>query len=95
MKHLKTLEEDFLIKENLDSKSKEDFEMLRKELKYRLKDFLEVYDDFLDEVSPKNWRSSGHFYTEFEKFAKEIDEWTPITDEEAEIEWVKKERYKK
>lgn len=76
-------------------RSQEDFEILRKELKEKLKEFLEVYDDFLDELSPKHWRSSGGFYTEFKKFGEAIDEWTPVTDEESENEWVKKERYKK
>jgi hypothetical protein len=77
------------------NKSQEDFNILRKELKYKLKDFLEIYDDFLDELSPKHWRSSGHFYTEFKKFGEEIDNWTEVTDNEAELDWVKEQRYKK
>lgn len=70
------------------------FETIKKELVESFSKVLDIYEDFVDDVSPKHWRRTGHHITELKKMISEIDSLTPITKEEEELEWVKEYRFK-
>lgn len=81
-------------KENFDT-SKEDFEIGKKEVLMTIERLIEEYGDFVNDVSPKHWRTTGHHFTELRKMIEEINSFTPITITEKEIDWVREERFKK
>lgn len=72
--------------------SKEDFVISQKSTLRALDNLVNEYNDFLEDVSPKHWRLTGHHFSELRKMIEEIKELTPITKAEKEIDWVKKER---
>ena len=72
-----------------------EFEIGKKELSIRIQELINIYEDFTNDVSPKHWRRTGHHITELKKMRDEIKDITEITPNESEIDWVKKERFKK
>jgi hypothetical protein len=88
MKHIKKFES----KEK--SIYQEDFEIGKRETVMKIDELLEVFGDFINDVSPRHWRRTGHFYTELESLKSEIESFTPMTSEESEINWVKDQRFK-
>jgi len=88
MKHIKKFES----KE--ESIYKEDFEIGKKETIAKIDELLDTFGDFINDVSPKHWRRTGHFYTEIESLRDHIQTLTPMTYEESEIDWVKEQRFK-
>lgn len=72
-----------------------EFEIGKKELSIRIQELIDIYEDFTNDVSPKHWRRTGHHITELKKMRDEIKDITEITPNESEIDWVKKERFKK
>jgi hypothetical protein len=80
-----SLDEDF-------DQSKEDFEISKKSTLQLIDSLMSEYEDFLNDVSPKHWRRTGHHFSELRKMKEEINDMTPITKSEKEIDWVKKQR---
>ena len=78
-----------------ESFSTDDFEIGKREIKDLIRNLIEIYEDFTNDISPKHWRRTGHHITELRKMMDEIDPITPITSEESEIDWVKKSRFSK
>lgn len=76
------------------NESQDDFEIGKKELMIKINEVLDIYNDFVDDVSPKHWRRTGHHITELNKMLDEISTLTAITKEESEIDWVKDSRFK-
>ena len=76
------------------NESQDDFEIGKKELMIKINEVLDIYNDFVDDVSPKHWRRTGHHITELNKMLDEISTFTAITKEESEIDWVKDSRFK-
>ena len=73
----------------------DDFEIGKKEVSLKLQELIDIYEDFSNDISPKHWRLTGHHITELRKMLDELKGVTEITPEEKEIDWVKKERFKK
>lgn len=73
--------------------SEDDFSISKRSVLMLLDQLIEEYSDFTNDVSPKNWRTTGHHITELKNMKSEIEEkLSPITVEEKEIEWVKDAR---
>lgn len=56
--------------------------------------FMEEYEKFTKTVSPKNWRTSGHHFTELRKMKDDIVNFSELTEKEKENEWVSKIKVK-
>ena len=83
MKHIKKFNENIL---------QGDFDTGKKEVLELIDKLYETYEDWVDDVSPKHWRTTGSHFTDLRKMKDNIDNFTCITDDEREIEWVKKIR---
>ncbi len=68
-----------------------EFMLKRIELASKIRELKKEYLLFLNEVSPKHWRSSGHYTHELSEMFINIQNVTQITKEEKEIDWVKNE----
>ena len=75
--------------------SDDDFHIGKKDLIKKFEELIEVYEDFINDLSPTFWRVSGHQLTELKHFMGEVNHFSPITDSEMEIPWVKEQRFKK
>lgn len=53
--------------------------------------FIEEYEKFTKTVSPKNWRITGHHFTELRKMKDDIVNFSELTKKEKENEWVRKQ----
>jgi len=53
--------------------------------------FMEEYEKFTKTVSPKNWRTTGHHFTELRKMKEDIVNFSELTEKEKENEWVRKQ----
>ena len=53
--------------------------------------FMEEYEKFTKTVSPKNWRTTGHHFTELRKMKDDIENFSELTEKEKENEWVRKQ----
>jgi hypothetical protein len=53
--------------------------------------FMEEYEKFTKTVSPKNWRTTGHHFTELRKMKDDIVNFSELTEKEKENEWVRKQ----
>lgn len=73
---------------------KDDFEIGKKEVLILIDKLYEAYSDFINDVSPKNWRTTVHHLTELRKMKEDIGRFSEITKEESEIDWVKDQRFK-
>ena len=60
----------------------------------KIDELIEIYEDFTNDISTKHWRVSGHQISELKHFRNDISLFTPITNNEKDLEWVKKERHK-
>lgn len=89
MKHIKKFES----KE--EDIYREEFEFGKRETLIKIDELLEVFVDFMDDISPKHWRTTGHYYKEIKNLKEEIQKLTPITKTESEIDWVKEQRFKR
>ena len=69
-----------------------DFETLRKGVLFKLDRLVQEYEDFINDVSPKHWRTTGHHLTELRKMREDILRMGEITSDEKEVDWVKKSR---
>jgi len=69
-----------------------DFETLRKGVLFKLDRLVQEYEDFINDVSPKHWRTTGHHLTELRKMREDILRMSEITSDEKEVDWVKKSR---
>lgn len=47
------------------------------------------YEKFLNKVSPQNWRSAGHCNSLLKEVARITEDFKMMTEEEANITWVK------
>jgi predicted esterase YcpF (UPF0227 family) len=52
---------------------------------------MEEYEKFTKTVSPKNWRTTGHHFTELRKMKEDIVNFSELTEKEKENEWVRKQ----
>jgi hypothetical protein len=52
---------------------------------------MEEYEKFTKTVSPKNWRTTGHHFTELRKMKDDIVNFSELTEKEKENEWVRKQ----
>lgn len=75
-----------------NSQLADSFEYGRKEVQMALKDLLDKYDEFTNDISPKWWRITGHHFSELKKMQVEIEELEPMTEEEYNNEWVRELR---
>lgn len=57
----------------------------------KIDSLIEEYEKFTKTVSPKNWRTTGHHYTELRKMKEDIGYFLELTEKEKENEWVRKE----
>jgi len=80
-------------KEETFDQSRDDFDMCRRTINSLLDDIIVEYEDFTNDVSPKHWRSTGHHLTLLRNIKEEIENFTPITIEEKNLEWVRKSRF--
>lgn len=94
MKRIKKFEENYE-SYKMDHPFVDDFDILKKELIENIDQVLEIYDDFINDFSPKHWRTTGHHFTELKKMKEEVKNFTPITSDELKIDWVRKERFNK
>lgn len=53
--------------------------------------FMEEYEKFTKTVSSKNWRTTGHHFTELRKMKEDIVNFSELTEKEKENEWVRKQ----
>lgn len=53
--------------------------------------FMEKYEKFIKTVSPKNWRTTGHHFTELRNMKDDIVNFSELTEKEKENEWVRKQ----
>ena len=53
--------------------------------------FMQEYEKFIKTVSPKNWRTTGHHFTELRKMKDDIVNFSELTEKEKENEWVRKQ----
>ena len=51
---------------------------------------MEEYEKFTKTVSPKNWRTTGHHFTELRKMKGDLVNFSELTEKEKENEWVRK-----
>lgn len=51
-------------------------------------------DNLTNEVSPNNWRTTGHHLSELRKMKEDIVRFKEISEQEKEIDWVKDQRFK-
>jgi len=72
--------------------SKDDFNLLKKSVLLKLDSLIEEYDDLSRDVSPRQWRITGHHITDLKKMRQEVENLLPISVEEKENEWVKDAR---
>jgi hypothetical protein len=79
MRHVKTFE------------SGSDFNVKKEELIQMLRSFYEFYYNFTKEVSPKNWRTTGHHLTQLRNMKEDIEKLESITPKDLENEWVRKQ----
>lgn len=70
-------------------KSNKEFQRMKDNISKKLDNFIKSYDVFSRSVSPINWRTSGHYYSEVKKLKLNIQEFNPITNKELEQEWVR------
>jgi len=47
------------------------------------------YEKFINKVSPQNWRTAGHNNTLLKEVAESTENFKLMTEEEANISWVK------
>jgi predicted esterase YcpF (UPF0227 family) len=52
---------------------------------------MEEYEKFTKTVSAKNWRTTGHHFTELRKMKDDIVNFSELTEKEKENEWVRKQ----
>jgi hypothetical protein len=52
---------------------------------------MEEYEKFTKTVSPENWRTTGHHFTELRKMKEDIVNFSELTEKEKENEWVRKQ----
>lgn len=52
---------------------------------------MEEYEKFTKTVSPKNWRTTGHHFTELRKMKEDIVNFSELTEKEKENEWIRKQ----
>jgi len=55
----------------------------------------EEYDEFLYDIAPTHWRTTGHHYSELRRMKEDVEEFTAISPDEEQIDWVKKQRARK
>lgn len=78
-------------KANVDDLKKEpNFNSIKKSLLDKIEFLYNEYSEFTKVVSPKNWRLAGTHYHNIKKMKDEVADFSEITKEEKEIEWVKK-----
>ena len=70
-------------------KSKKEFQKMKDSISKKLDNFIKSYDVFSSSVSPINWPTSGHYYTELKKMKQNIQYLQPITNKDLEQEWVR------
>jgi hypothetical protein len=70
--------------------SKADFLIKRNKIVDKLESVRKEYEEFLNDVSPKHWRSGGTFNADLKEMFIKIQSFEEITDAEKEIDWVKK-----
>ena len=56
------------------------FEEQKKNILKDLEDFTKKYDEFTKLISPKNWRSSGHHFSELKQMSEQISRFEEITN---------------
>lgn len=71
-----------------------DFDTLKKGVLNKIDSLIKEYEEFTNEVSPGNWRSTGHHLTELRKMKEDILRFKEISEDEKEIDWVKDQRFK-
>jgi len=70
-------------------KTKEEFQVIKDEMDQKVVDFMKSYDTFTRLTSPKNWRTSGHHFSELRKLKDEIKEFEPLKLKDLDNEHVR------
>lgn len=68
-----------------------EFQIKRNQIVDKLEAFRLEYEEFLKEVSPKNWRISGAYNTVLKEMQISVEGFQQITEEEKNIPWVKEQ----
>ena len=68
-----------------------DFHLKRIAIASKFKSLQKEYTEFLNEVSPNQWRGAGEIAAQLNDAAIKIQTFVQITDTEKEIDWVKKQ----
>ena len=80
------------IKKFNESDDYSDFDTLRKGVLNKIDSLIREYEDLTNEVSPNNWRTTGHHLSELRKMKEDIVRFKEISEQEKEIDWVKQSR---
>ena len=72
--------------------SKDDFEIAQKSILQSIENLIEEYNDFTMDVSPMDWRSTGHHLYELKKMKREIEDFGPISVEDKQTDIVRQSR---
>lgn len=83
-KHIKRFDE---INEEVDNSFSDEKDNILNKLEL----FTKEYEEFTKKVSPKNWRSTGHHFTELRNIKDDISKFSEITDKDKESDFVKKQ----
>ena len=79
------------IKEVKEKKRLEKFESLKEMFLANVEELKQDFDELTKQVSPSWWRNTGTQYANLNKLVHDVEKYTPITEKEKEIDWVKKE----
>lgn len=72
-------------------KTKDEFELMKKDILSKIDKFVLDYTDFTMKVSPKNWRSTGDLFMALNKAKEYIPEYEPLQMKDLEQYWVRDE----
>lgn len=61
------------------------FEEKRNSFIEKFNDAMEAYDELTKSVSPRNWRTTGHHFTEMKKIKEEVVDLKEITSTEQKM----------
>lgn len=70
-------------------KTTKEFQKMKNDITKKLSSFIKSYNTFSRSISPHNWRTSGHFYTEFIKLRNDIKNFKPITNKDLENDFIR------
>lgn len=61
---------------------------MKSDVKNKIDELIDVYDDLTININPKYWRKSGRFFTNIKEMKKSIDEFEQIEDRQIDSEFI-------